>query len=219
MKALVLGNGPSVNNHTVAEYRKFTTIGVNQISRKFDPEYVFLIDPPARFEEGLPWAQRSIRTILSAPIVFRDRLEDWCMVGRQDGNKVSRDDFIAFDIFLTDHRWDRFEKADYEALRHYWSQDDKENLKLPFGPTSTGVAVWWAIYLGATEVGVIGLDYTKGYFYNPEKLFGSRSGLQRSLDQWQGLHRTARDIFGANIWNLSPESKIDTLPFKEMCDL
>ncbi len=48
-QAIVLGNGPSVKDISPKILRKHITIGVNEICRYFDPDYVVFADGPGDF--------------------------------------------------------------------------------------------------------------------------------------------------------------------------
>src|SRR5258708_23502620 len=127
---LVCGCGSSLLKLTAPE--REITIGVNDVGRLFDPDYLVVLNPPGQFTgDRFSYVKRSraraiftqLELEIDHPHVVRFRL------GRRAGADLS----------------------DPEAL--------------PFTRNSPYVAIALAMHLGASRIGVIGVDFTENHFF------------------------------------------------------
>lgn len=204
---LVIGGGVSVNNHTEEELGQFTTIGMNQGTRKMLSDYHLLLDPPwcHSRQAGLSYPLRAVRNTHTFVT------KGWQYAWRKEFEfrEVEPYDMTVLEFFLR-NGWRRFERPHYLSVLDDWINGGE---RIPYHLNSCGVAVWLAIYMGACRVGILGLDYTKGYFWNPQRVFTRKPvALQNARWSWGRLHKIAREVFDVEIFNLSPQSLINTLP-------
>ena len=174
--ALVCGCGPSLNE--LMQPERFTTIGVNDVGRLFDPTYLVVVNPRSQFKDDrFRYVEQSnAQTIftqldlgpLRAP-VSRFRL------GRYGGTDVPADDTL-----------------------HYTQN-------------SPYVAVCLAAHMGATRIGLIGVDFTDHHFFAPTGRH-SLAGRLRVIDAEYGRLGAALKQRGIELVNLSAASRLTSLP-------
>ncbi len=212
---LILGGGVSINDYTVDELKgggDRIIIGVNQIARKMDPDYVTLVDPPLSLmkQAGLGAPRHSLES--SQCFVSNEWHSKWRSMSVNVRHAYPLETFWWYLKELSRH-WADYEPTDYATLRYDW-WDKCPKIRLPHAPTSVGMAVLLAIYMGASKVGILGLDYTLGYFWNPRKVFAkTKHGLKQSRGQWERFRLLAQHTFDVDIVNLSKWSRITTLPY------
>ena len=129
---LVCGLGSSVNSLKAPE--RFRTIGVNDIGRSFTPDYLFVMDPPASFDQE---RLRFIRESKASSICS------------------------YFDMCFEQHDVIRFSLRSSESPR---LDDSDALYYTGHPCTSPFLAICLAAHLGAKMIGVIGVDYVSGQF-------------------------------------------------------
>jgi len=204
---LVLGSGPSVNDFNVDDLHRFTTIGANQISRRLDPDYVTLFDPPHQMGEGIPYAMRSLEK--SKVFVSNKYTPQWSTQlpkpfrEKQDITEVN---------FNPRGEWARWDRMHYTPVIESW--DDTEDIEdIPYGPTSIAIGVWIAAFAGAARVGLIGVDLGTEYFFPSIVPFATKPNLTRQANiQWGQLHRMVEMLTPTRVFNLSERSLVDSIP-------
>jgi hypothetical protein len=171
---VVCGCGRSLLD--LPEPRRFTTIGVNDVGRFFDPTYLVVVNPRSQFRgdrfrhvEGS--RAQALFTQLELghvkPPVVRVRL------GRYAGTDVGA-----------------------EAL-HYTQN-------------SPYVAVCLAAYMGATRIGLIGVDLTDDHFFGATGRH-PLAGRAREIDEQYGRLALALASKGIELVNLSGTSRLVSL--------
>ena len=172
---VVCGCGRSLLD--LPEPRRFTTIGVNDVGRLFDPTYLVVVNPRSqfrgdRFRHVESSRAQALFTQLELghvkPAVVRVRL------GRYAGTDVSA----------------------AEAL-HYTQN-------------SPYVAVCLAAYMGATRIGLIGVDLTDDHFFGATGRH-SLAGRAREIDEQYGRLALALASKGVELVNLSATSRLVSL--------
>jgi hypothetical protein len=156
--------------------RRYTTIGVNDVGRLFDPTYLVVVNPRSqfrgdRFRHVESSRAQALFTQLELghvmPPVVRVRL------GRYAGTDVGA-----------------------EAL-HYTQN-------------SPYVAVCLAAYMGATRIGLIGVDLTDDHFFGATGRH-SLAGRAREIDEQYGRLAVALASRGVELVNLSGISRLVSL--------
>ncbi|MCP3882380.1 MAG: hypothetical protein GY701_28895 [Sulfitobacter sp.] len=204
---LILGSGPSLNDFCVNDLQKFTCVGINQISRRMDPDYVTLLDSPTGMGEGMGPALRSL--IRSKILVSRMYESEWRAL-RPDA------DITVID-WLPAHSWREWREEDYLKTVDQWDDDAGALTALPFGPTSMATAVWLAAFFGAKEIGCIGLDMGPDYFFESRVPFATPpTAVDEANYHWEQLSEMVRKVTGARVWNLSNRTLIKSMAFKDI---
>ena len=174
---IVCGCGSSLNSLERPE--RFITIGVNDVGRLFDPNYLVVVDPRDRFKSnrfdfvenskaGYLFTQRADLNLTHPDVVpFR--------LGQKDGTDFSDPDVL-----------------------HY-------------GVITPYVALCLAIHMGATNIGLIGVDFTDNHFFGETGQHEWAPHITTIDAQFERLSRAA---FARNvrIFNLSRKSRVTALP-------
>jgi hypothetical protein len=155
----------------------FITIGVNDVSKLFTPNYLVVTDSPVRFTEK----RRAEVNASQASYLFT------CARGWRHRN------LVHFDLG----------KKGGKSL-------DNPNIIDHF-VNSPYVAVGLAYKLGAKNIGMIGVDFTDGHFYNPKD--GPHPVMQINYlkkvnSAYQALAMEL-DKRGVKIYNLSSQSRVE----------
>lgn len=173
---LVCGCGESLNE--LAEPERFITIGVNDVGRRFQPDYLVVVNPPGQFtgdryryveNSGARYLFTQLDPGPVRPEVVRFRL------GRRGGT-----DF-----------------GDPEVL-HYTQN-------------SPYVALCLAVHLGATRIGLIGVDFTDHHFFARTGRHPLAARLERIDREYAALAEACR-ARGIRIVNLSRHSRLTAFP-------
>lgn len=182
-KAIVLGNGISVNDYKPLP--NTITIGVNDINRKLSPDYHLLVDVTTRFskERILNIYKTESKTIISQQ------------------NKG----------------WDFGKERQYFfKLGSYGSFPNIIfNEKLDYGLDSPYMGVLLAYKMGIRTIGLLGVDYTSGHFYDEND--GDHQLVRvNKLDDVKRLYCVLHAEIAqrkGKLFNLNKLSKINTVPF------
>ena len=174
---VVCGCGPSLNDLPVRP--TCITIGVNDVGRRFDPDYLVVVNPPAQFP---PERRRTIEES-RARAVFT-QYSDWRL---EHARRVP----VTFGA--------------------YGGVDFSNPNVLHYTRNSPYVALCLAVHLGATRIGLIGVDFTDNHF------FGATGAhpLAGSLGQIDAEYSRLRDACigrGVDVVNLSPVSRLTGFP-------
>lgn len=205
---IILGNGPSIRDIPVKALRRFTTIGVNEINRWFDPDYVLLYDMPgcfAKVDFELTAIRRAFRC--STVLARHNWGEVYPPVENLDG------EHYIVDRSKTG-QWDEFQIKTYEMLKERW--DTIDALSFIETNASTEAAAMIALFMGASWIGVLGLDYVPHHFYGPTGHFPKK--VSEAQVQWLGIQSIAKHVFDCDVVNLSKRSHITKLPYSSVPD-
>jgi GT2 family glycosyltransferase len=174
---IVCACGESLNALTCPE--RFVTIGVNDVGRKFDPNYLVVVDPREQFKgdrfkyvetsrAGYVFTQRTDLDIDHLNVVpFR--------LGSKDGTGFSNPDVLNYSV------------------------------------TTPYVALCLAVHMGATNIGLIGVDFTDNHFFAPTGPHPWASHITTIDGQFEQLAQSAF-ARGSRIFNLSPGSRLTAVP-------
>ena len=160
---------------------KLLAIGVNDIGRLFDPTYLVVVNPKSQFA-----ADRFRHVAESRAQALFTQLD-----ARQLG--VDHPQLVRF-------RLGRRGGVELDAPD-----------ALPYTRNSPYVAVCLAAFMGATRIGLIGVDFTDHHFFGAT----GRHPLMRelaSIDREYGALAAALRRRGVELVNLSRESRITSLP-------
>ena len=153
---LVCGCGVSLN-HLPADVA-LTTIGVNDVGRRFDPTYLVVLNPRGQFQ-----GDRFRHVEASRAMALFSQLDLGLPRGR-GGRETVR------------FRLGRRGGTDLSPLD-----------TLPFTRNSPYVALCLALYMGAARVGVLGVDFTDHHFFADTGRHPLARGLSRIDDEYRAL--------------------------------
>jgi len=177
---VVCGLGPSI--YEFAPYAEhFITIGVNDIGRHFDPDYLVIVDPITQFERARNGRDDRQRYIAStkAKAVFSQLGTERLGVNPKLLVKIAKlQRMNPPKIGLPD--------------------------ALPCSNNSTYIAVALAAYMGASTIGMVGVDFVGHSFANQ---------AARLNEDFVQLAEAIAFTTGATVVNLSRQSLIKTIPF------
>ena len=156
----------------------FVTIGVNDVGRRFHPDYLVVVNPPEQFTgDRFDWVvgsrARYLFTQLELPVPHPDIVR--FQLGTYGGTDCGGEDVL-----------------------HYTRN-------------SPYVALCLAAYMGATRIGLIGVDFTEHHFFGPT---GSHplAGLLPTIDDEYRRLGAALRAGGVEVYNLSRESRLTAFP-------
>jgi len=170
---IVCGCGESAS--TLSPLPGILTIGVNDFSRKFHPDYLVVVNDKASFEEDRwYWIEHS-----RSPYVFT-HLKN-LQVGDERRVLISLGRYGGTELDLP---------------------------TVPYTSNSPYVATAIAHHLGATKIGLIGVDFTLNHFFaeTGEHVLTKRIGI---MSQEYKQLRASLASKGVEFYNLSSTSKID----------
>lgn len=188
-RCMVLGLAPSLNDYLALNDHHLFEIGVNNIKSVYVPDTVLVVDPIGSFQKHKLANMDYGQTPFVTP-----HPKDW---GKYCKNIVSYE-FAGYDI-----------ESDFGT--NYGS--DFINV----GHTSTFCALILASYLGYTEIGMIGVDMTRGHCYDKEdtKLHPLNRILNKVNEEFLKLNRVFREN-GIEVFNLSSQSLVTAFPKKSI---
>lgn len=173
---LVCGLGASLN--LLAEPERFLTIGVNDIGRRFDPDYLLVLNTRAQFtRERFAYIAASRSRALFSHLKL----------------DVAHPNLIQ------------------AVLGSYGAPDFTRPDRLAHTRNSPYVAVCLAVYMGARRIGLIGVDFTDHHFFGETGRHPLAGNLARMEQEYRELARACAAA-GVELVNLSPESRIASLP-------
>lgn len=186
-KALIMGLGTSLKLFEpykgLEDKYNLITIGVNDIGEFIKPDYLCVFDTPQSFES------KRIKTILD--------MDDTMMITFYPGI------------------WEKYGKSPHRIIEvgmagnENWNHLDEN--AIPQGLTSTYMAACCAHIMGCKTIGLIGVDFTPNHYNNQD---GEHNMSDRLKDINALYARLVRDLDqrGTKIYNLSPTSRIETVP-------
>ena len=174
---VVCGCGPSLNDLPVRP--ACPTIGVNDVGRNFDPDYLVVVNPPAQFP---PHRRRPIEES-RARAVFT-QYSDWRL---EHARRVP----VTFGA--------------------YGGVDFSNPNVLHYTRNSPYVALCLAVHLGATRIGLIGVDFTDNHFFGATGVHPLAGSLTQINAEYLRL-REACIARGVEVVNLSPVSRLTAFP-------
>lgn len=175
-KFIVCGCGESLN--LVRERRPgCIIIGVNDVGRLFDPDYLVVLNQKNQFSRGRYTYVESSR----AGAVF----SHYCLSLRH-----SR--LVQF------------------SLGRYAGTDIEDSHSLPYTRNSPYVAVCLAAFMGAKEIGLLGVDFTDHHFFGKTGRHSLANKLDRIDQEYQNLMVSLSNK-GVSLVNLSPVSRLGCL--------
>ena len=169
---IVCGCGTSLN--LLTQPQRFITIGVNDVGRKFHPNYLVVVNPPNQF--------------------VRDRFQyvrDSCspyLFTQLDLGKVNPE-VVPF-------------RLGTRGGTHFNNPD-----VLHYTQNSPYVALCLAVHMGATRIGLIGVDFTDHHFFDRTGRHVLTPQLARIDKEYKNLAQALSQI-GIEVVNLSPESRL-----------
>jgi len=176
-KIVVCGCGTSLLEFKDSS-SKYITIGVNDVPELFQPTYLLVTDPPARFESD---RRRKLVNESTAKYLFT------CAKSWRHKN------IVHFDLGT-------------KELKSLDSHD-----RIDHFVNSPYVAACLAYKLGAKHIGMVGVDFTDGHFYNPAD--GAhpvvRINYLRKVNTAFSTLRQELEKRGTSFYNLSSESKVE----------
>ena len=177
---IVCGCGESLNDFAHPE--RFTTIGVNDVGRRFQPNYLLVVDPKGKIKEDRFYYVETSQ----AEYIFtqhKDLGVPYPNIVRFALRKQSSPDF-----------------SDSNAL-HYTT------LPAP----STYFALCLAVHMGAARIGLIGIDFTDNHFFAKTGKPPLSPYLASINEQFLRLNYVLREL-GVEVFNLSCKSLITAFP-------
>jgi hypothetical protein len=173
---IVCGCGESLNELTQPE--RFITIGVNDVGRRFTPNYLVVVNPPNQFSgDRFSYVESS-----QAEYLFT-----------QLNLGLSRQNIIKF------------------QLGAYGGTDFSNPDVLHHTQNSPYVALCLAVQMGATRIGLIGVDFTDHHFFAPTGMHSLSPQLSTIDQQYQRLGEAIK-ARGIEVFNLSSRSRLTAFP-------
>ncbi len=181
---VVVGLGESIR--VVSHLSDYITIGVNDCSRIVHPTYLLLCDPPSRFtKERLT---HILRTKCEAVFIYPSFLRDW----QEFEHAAEWGDIVPCSMDGSLHP---------RCFKDHW---------IPSVGTSTYPAAGLAAYMGATKVGLIGVDFQPKRFWEKVGLARICDGqsVKQLIASYNGLARFLASM-GIELVNLSKTSRLE----------
>lgn len=204
---IVFGNGPSINEEFPAHWRNYPWFGVNEIGRAFAVDYLVLQDRPADFKKVDEDMMAIRNSLIDSEVFILANRQMWLdvkpqMVGIEDVNWM---------MYLTrswlGHPFHDPER--YLSMIDRWDDDHAMIPLFPY-PQSAQMAVLLAMYMGAKRVGIMGIDYTPGHFYDSEQMYADGS-VRLSNKGWGKVRTMVEENFGGTMVNLSKDSRLESI--------
>lgn len=176
---LVCGCGPSLNDLEAPE--RFVTIGVNDVGRRFQPNYLVVVNPRNQFKaDRFHYVESS-----KAKFVFTQL---------DLGLKIP---VVRF------------------QLGKYGGTESSNPERLDYTRNSPYVAVCLAVQMGATRIGLIGVDFTDDHFFAATGRHPLAGSLKQIDEEYRRLGK-ALALRGIELVNLSSRSRLTSLPKQDL---
>lgn len=182
-KCLVMGTGPSL--HTLPDDTKLFKISVNDIGSFKNPDLIVVVDRFYSFTN----AKRE-RMHYTIPFVTP--------VGNPEWHNVVKGDIYEY----------KYEGYDMKNFVPYMNDGNK----VITGHTSIFIALQVAVFLGYDEIGVIGVDLTRGHSHTGETSLHPLNKLKDTVNNEFVKLNTVLKSLGVKAYNLSEESLLTALP-------
>jgi hypothetical protein len=177
---IVCGCGESLNDFAHPE--RFITIGVNDVGRRFQPNYLLVVDPKGRIKEDrFHYVETS-----QAEYLFT----------QHENLGVPHPNIVKFGLYKKEGP----DFSDPNSM-HYTT------LPLP----STYFALCLAVHMGARRIGLIGMDFTDNHFFGKTGKPLLAPYLAPINEQFLRLSYALQEL-GIEVFNLSPKSLITAFP-------
>lgn len=175
-KIIVCGCGESLNLLRKRQ-PECITIGVNDVGRLFNPDYLVVLNQKSQFARGR--------------YIYVE-------------NSRAKAVFSHYRLSLNYARLVQF------TLGRYAGTDTEDPYSLPYTKNSPYVAVCLAAYMGASEIGLLGVDFTDHHFFGQT---GQHPLVGRLAKIDQEYHQLVESFREKNISlvNLSPTSRLISL--------
>lgn len=183
-KWLVCGRGPSIKDLDLDKYKDYKVIGVNDIENILKPDYLVIVDSLMSF----PPARKEIIRNTKCNEIFVNNAQ----FGRQLSDQVF-DSKRLIEIKLVNCRKDK----------------NLQSGNIVFSNNSTFIACDIARRMGATEINLIGVDFTG------HKSLDNEKQIKRINEDYELLVK-AFNKKEVKLYNLSSTSKITTIPWKNL---
>src|SRR5262245_171519 len=173
---VVCGCGESLNELTDPE--SFITIGVNDVGRRFHPNYLVVVNPRHQFTgDRFNFVENSQADYIFTQLELR----------------LARDNIVTFNLGTNG------------------GTDLNDPNVLHFTQNSPYVALCLAVHMGATRIGLIGVDFTDNHFFAPTGMHPLLSQLPVIDEQYKNLYEAIR-ARGVEVFNLSEASRLTAFP-------
>mgnify|MGYP003288431225 CR=1 FL=1 len=173
---VVCGCGESLNQLTEPE--RFITIGVNDVGRKFQPNYLVVVNPRDQFKDDrFTFVENS-----EADYVFT-----------QLDLGLKRQNVVTFNLGTNG------------------GTDLSDPSVLHYTQNSPYVALCLAVHMGATRIGLIGVDFTDHHFFAPTGSHPLVGHLHVIDQQYTDLYAAIK-ARGIELVNLSETSRLTAFP-------
>lgn len=176
-----MGCGPSVTSLQPYVDKCFT-IGVNDIGDFCDPDMLVILDYKNVFT-----SKRYETIINTRPKMLVSQVTQW-------------DKDIASPHHFFQLRLGSRKISDFDS--------DLKAGKVPISITSPYVAIAVAYYMGFTEIGLIGVDFTQNHYNNNDGVHKLNRRLEEVNTAYKNIYTKLQE-HGVSIWNLSKESVIE----------
>jgi hypothetical protein len=173
---IVCGCGASIND--LARPERFITIGVNDIGRRFHPDYLVVVNPREQFTGD---RFRYVETSQAKYI------------------------FTQLDLGIAHPNIVKF------RLGAYGGTDLSDIETLPYTQNSPYIALCLAARMGASRIGLIGVDFTDHHFFAPTGTHQLTPQLATIDEQYRKLGEALR-AKGVEVYNLSRQSRLTAFP-------
>ena len=173
---VVCGCGESLAHLTAPE--RFITIGVNDVGRLFQPDYLVVVNSRHQFS-----GNRFVHVEQSRARVL----------------------FTQLDLKVPHPRVVRF------ALGRRGGTDLKNPNVLHYTQNSPYVALCLALHMGATRIGLVGVDFTDHHFFGRTGRHPLAHTLQQIDTEYARLYQVCQRM-GVEVFNLSAPSRLTAFP-------
>ncbi len=179
---VVCGCGESLNELTEPE--RFITIGVNDVGRKFQPNYLVVVNPRDQFTDD----RFTYVTNSEAEYLFT-----------QLDLGLARENVVTFNLGTNG------------------GTDLSDPSILHYTQNSPYVALCLAVHMGASRIGLIGVDFTDNHFFAPTGTHPLLAHFPVIDQQYADLHAAIR-ARGVEVVNLSSQSRLTAFPKLPVAD-
>lgn len=201
---VVLGTGPSINKVDLKKALRFTTIGVNAILEKFEPDYYLFLDE-------INWEKYRYHIAATRAQVFcpRHRHVPVMALGQTQ-------EMFPFKVDVPATRFEQW--APWLDDQPILSRKYEDGLF--YSATSTIAAVNLAFLFGAKRVVMLGVDLHDHSHYN-DLVKGRDVQIPQKHRIMTDFERIKKDIEGLDfeILNGNPDSAVRCFPFVDLEDL
>lgn len=214
---VVLGLGESTTSLPSTYYDKFTTIGVNDINRFYDPTYTICIDSPTGLDKDhtpgsrSKWVQQAAAPDHPTTCLFTHP-KRWL--------NVLPDALTSPKIWqlATEPPWPwtdpRHTSSPPDYTRHFSGKGMPRGPWMPMWCCSPHLAIHFAAFLGASAIAMIGVDLSPDRFFERTN---RQHGLADKLTEMNHIfgttHESLKDELDIPLYNISSISQIVSVPY------